>query len=127
MIIIFFADIFDAEVFDDKGEYNVTRRMLPEVGAAGDRSISKLGEVDIQPVIGNAAGLFETRHAFANLHIDPAVGADEAAQVVLFDDFIQEEIQGEFHVLVLGHGGAVVEVFYVKHYKPGVRGRDGDV
>ena len=113
VIIIFFADIFDAEVFDDKGEYNVTRRMLPEVGAAGDRSISKLGEVDIQPVIGNAAGLFETRHAFANLHIDPAGRTDKSAQVVLLNDLVQK---------VSGHGGAVVEIFDFQRQKPGIRG-----
>ena len=79
-----------------------------------------MGEVDFQPVIGNAAGLFEARHTFADLHIYPAVGADEDVQVVLLDDIIREEIQGEFHVLVSGHGGAVVEIFDFKHHKPGV-------
>ena len=37
------------------------------------------------------------------------------------------EIQGKFHVLVSGHGGAVVEIFDVKRHKPGVRGLDGAV
>ena len=67
----------------------------------------KLGEVDFQPVIGNVAGLFETRHAFVDLHIDPSVREDESEQVVLLNDLIREEIQGKFHVLVSGHGGAV--------------------
>ena len=75
--------------------------------------------MEFQPVIGNAAGLFDTRHAFANLHIDPDVWADEAAQVVMFDDIVREKIQGKFHVLVTGHGRSVVEVFNV--------GRDGAV
>ena len=96
--------------------------MLPEGRGAGDRRISKLGEVDFQLVIGDAVGLFETWNAFAYLHVDPAVGADEAAQVVLLDDLVREEIHGEFHVLVSDHGVAVIEIFDAKHHKPGVRG-----
>ena len=69
----------------------------------------------------------QTRHAFADLRIDPAVGADKAAQVVLFDDLVMEEIQGEFHVLITCHGGVVVEVFNVERHKPGVSGIDGAV
>ena len=80
--------------------------------------------MDFQPVIGDAAGLFETRNTFADIHTDPAVGADEAAQVV---NLVREEIQGEFHVLVSGHGSAVVEIFDVKCHKPGVRGRYGAI
>ena len=127
VISILFANIFDEKVVDDKGEGDVTRCMLPKGRGARDRCISKLDEVDFKPVIGNADVLFETRHAFADLHIDPAVGADEAAQVVLFDDLVWEEIQDEFHVLVSGHGGAVVEVFDVERHKLGVRGRYGAV
>ena len=64
--------------------------------------------MDFQPVIVDAAGLFETRHAFADLHIYPAVGVEEAVQAVLFDNLVKEEIQGNFHVLVTGHGDAIV-------------------
>ena len=92
VIIIFSANIFDAEVVDEKGEGDVTHLILPEGRGAGDRHISKLDEVDFQPVIGDTAGLFETRHAFTDLYIYLAVGEDEAAQVVLFDDLIREEI-----------------------------------
>ena len=113
MISIFFAKIFDAKVVNNKGEGDVTRCMIPEGRGAGDRRISKLGEGYFRPVIGNAAGLFETLHAFADLHVDPTVGEDEDAQVVLLDDIVREEIQGKFHVLVSGHVGAVIEIFDV--------------
>ena len=126
-ISILFADIFDAKVVNDKGEGDVTHHMLTESRGTGDRHISKLGEVYFKPFIGDGDGFFETRCAFTDLHIDPAVGADEATQVVLFNDLVQEEIQGEFHVLVLGHGGPVVEVFDVERHKLGVRDRYGDV
>ena len=88
VISIFFSGIFDAEVVNDKGEGDVTRCMLPEVRGAGDRCISKLGKVDFQSVISDAAVSFQTRHAFVDLYIDP--------QVVLFDDLVREEIQGDF-------------------------------
>ena len=83
--------------------------------------------MDFQAVVGDAASLFDTQHDFADIHIDPAVGEDEAAQVVLFDDLVQEEIQGKFNVLVTVHGGAVVEVFNVERHKPGIGGRYGAV
>ena len=51
MISIFFSDIFDAKVVDDKGESDVMHRMLPEGGGVGDRFISKLSEVEFQTVI----------------------------------------------------------------------------
>ena len=71
--------------------------------------------------------MFETWHAFVDIHIYTAVGADEAAQVVLLNDLVREEIQGEFHVLVSGHGGSVLEIFDVERHKLGARGRDGAV
>ena len=46
VIRIFFADIFDAEVVNNKELGDVMRHMLPEGRGVGDRSISKLGEVD---------------------------------------------------------------------------------
>ena len=80
-------------------------------GVRRDRRISKLGEVDFQLVIGNADGLFEIRNSFADLHIDPAVEADESVQAILIDDLAREEIQSDFHVLLLVHGDAIVEIF----------------
>ena len=55
------------------------------------------------------------------------VGADKVVQVVLINDLVREEIQGEFHVLILGHGVAVLEVLNVEHHKSGVGERYGAV
>ena len=122
IINIFFSDIFDAEVVDDKEKSDVTRHMLPEGGGAGDRRTSKLGEIDFEPFIGNAAGLFETWNAFADMHLDTSVRAYKTVQVVFLNDLVWEEIQGKFHVLVSVHGDAVVEIFDVQSHKPGIRG-----
>ena len=46
VISIFFADILDTEVVDNKVEGDVTRRILLEGRDAGDRRIFKLGQVD---------------------------------------------------------------------------------
>ena len=53
VVSILFVDVFDAEVFEDKGEGDVTRRILTEGRGAGDRRISKLGKVDFQTFIGD--------------------------------------------------------------------------
>ena len=50
----------------------------------------QIGRGGFSLVIGDAAGLFYTRHEFAVLHIDPAVGADKDAQVIMFDDIARE-------------------------------------
>ena len=46
VIHIFFANIFDAEVVNNKGLGDVMRHMLLEGRGVGDRRISKLGKVD---------------------------------------------------------------------------------
>ena len=65
--------------------------------------------------------MFETWHAFSDLHVDPYIRADKITHVVLLNDLIREEIQGEFYGLVSGHGGDVVETFDVQRHKPGIR------
>ena len=50
--------------------------MLPKGMGLRDRGVDKLGKVDMEPIICNAAGLFQACHAFVNLHVDPAVGSN---------------------------------------------------
>ena len=47
--------------------------MLPELRSSGNRGKSKMGKVIFEPVVGNAAGLFEARHAFSDFEVNPAV------------------------------------------------------
>ena len=44
--------------------------------------------------------------------MNPAVGA-ERAEAVLVDNFVQDACQGKFHVIVSGHGGAIIEILDV--------------
>ena len=83
--------------------------MLPELRSSGSKGKSKVGKVSLEPVVGNAAGLFEAGHAFSDLKVDPAIRT-KRKEVVLVDYFVRDAGQCEFHVLVAGHGGAIVEI-----------------
>ena len=68
-----------------------------------------MGKMSFETVVGDAAGLFEARHAFSDLEVDPSVRI-ERAEVVLVNYFVRDAGQCKFHVLVAGHGGAIVEI-----------------
>ena len=68
-----------------------------------------MGKVRFEPVVGDAAGLFEAGHAFSGLEVDPSVRT-ERAEVVLVDYFVRDAGQCKFHVLVEGHGSAMLEI-----------------
>ena len=68
-----------------------------------------MGKVRFEPVVGNASGLFEAGHAFSDLEGNPSVST-LCAEVVLVDYFVRDTGQCEFHVLVAGHGGAIVKI-----------------
>ena len=59
--------------------------------------------------IGDTASLFEAGHAFSDLKVNPAVRT-ECAEVVLVDYVVRDAGQCKFHILVAGHGGAIVEI-----------------
>jgi hypothetical protein len=86
-----------------------------------------LSEMLGEPVVGNAARLFEARDAFPNFHVDPAVGVGEFAKVILGNDLVREHLEVHFHVLILGHWCAVIEILDVCTGKSSTGGGDGTV
>ena len=64
-------------------------------------------KVSFEPVVGDAAGLFEAGHAFSDLEVNPAVRT-ECAEAVLVNNFVRDAGQCDFRVLVSGHGDAIV-------------------
>ena len=68
-----FGDILDTKVVDDEGESDGLGGVLPERTSSGNRGESKMGKMMSEPVIGDAAGLFEAGHAFADLEVNPTV------------------------------------------------------
>ena len=109
VVSVFRANILDPKIVDDEGESDRLGSVLPERRSSGNRGESKMGKVRFEPVISNAAGLFEAGHDFLDLEVNPAVRT-ECAEVVLFDDFVRDTGQHKFHVLVAGHGSAIVKI-----------------
>ena len=109
---VFLADVLDPKVVDDEGENDGLCGVFPERRSSGNRGESKMGKVKFEPVVGDASGLLESGHAFSDLEVNPAVRT-ERAEVVLVDYFVRDVCQCEFHVLVAGHGGAIVEILYI--------------
>ena len=61
--------------------------VLPKGRIESDRSITKLCKMCSEAVIGNASGLFETRHALSVLEVYPTVRASKSSKVVLVENF----------------------------------------
>ena len=106
---VFLADVLDPKVINDEGENDGLGGVLLERRGSGNRGKAKMGKVSFELVVGNADGLFEARHSFSDLEVDPAVGT-ERAEAVLVNNFVWDACQGKLHVLIAGHGGAIVEI-----------------
>ena len=107
MVSIFLAGVLDLKVVYDEGENYGLGGVLPERRSSRNRGESKMGKVSFEPVVGDAAGLYEAGHAFSDIEVDPAVRT-ERAEVLLVDYFVRDAGQCEFHVLVAGYGCAIV-------------------
>ena len=95
--------------------------VFPKRGGARDGGISKLGEMQMEAFIRNAPGLFQAWHSFADFHINSSVGG-QGAKIVLADDFVRDNVQGNLHVFVPGHWSVIIKVFYVQGQEPGIGG-----
>ena len=83
---VFLADVIDPKVVNDEGENDGLGGVLPDRRGSGNRGKFKVGKVSFEPVVGDAASLFEAGHAFSDIEVDPSVGT-ERAEVVLVDYF----------------------------------------
>ena len=86
MVLRVLADVLDTEIFDHKGEADVFGGMLPKGRGSSDGGVAKLGKVYLEPIVCNAAGIFQAWNAFADLHVYPSVRC-KLEEVVLGDDF----------------------------------------
>ena len=68
-----FADVLDTEIVEQKGEADVFGGMLPKGRGSSDWGVAKLGKVYLDPIVRDAAGLFQAWHAFADLQVYPPV------------------------------------------------------
>ena len=64
---VLLSDVLDPKVINNEGENDGLGGVLPERRGYGNRGEAKMGEVSFEPVVGDAAGLFEDGHAFSDL------------------------------------------------------------
>ena len=97
------SGVLDTEIVDHKGEADVFSGVFPKGRGPSDRGVAKLCKVYLEPIIRNAAGLFQAWHAFADIQVYPSVRC-KLEEVVLDDDFLREYCQADFHILVTPMG-----------------------
>jgi hypothetical protein len=66
-------------------------------------------------------------HPLPNLDVDPAFRSDNAAKVVMDNDFVGDDVKMETHVFMVWHGGVEVEIGEVNAQNLGPRGTDGGI
>ena len=86
MVGVFLAGVLDPKVVDEEKENDGLGGVLPECRSYGNRVEYKMGKMIFEPVVGNAAGLFEAGHAFSYLEVNPDIKT-ECRKVVLVDYF----------------------------------------
>ena len=81
--------------------------MLPKGRGSREGGAYKLGKVDIEPIVCNAAKLFQAWHTFADLQVHPYFGY-ELAEVLLGDDFFRNYVQADLHIQIAFHRSIVI-------------------
>ena len=83
------ANALDTEIVNHKGESDVFGGMLPKGRGLSYGGVAKLGKVYLEPIVCNAAGIFQAWNDFADLHVYPSVRC-KLEEVVLGDEFFRE-------------------------------------
>ena len=107
------TDVLDTEIVNHKGEADVFGGMIPKGRGSIDGGVAKLGKVYLEPIVRDAAGLFQAWHVFADLQVYPSVRC-KLEEVVLGNDFFRDYCQADFHILVLPHRGIVIKILNVQ-------------
>ena len=105
------ANVLNAKIIDDKGKIDGASVVGPQGRSDGDGAIAVLGKVGGELIIGDTTGLFQPRHAFSDLHVNPAIGGGKRAQGVFVEDFVRDFRDVELHIFVTVHGGTIIECF----------------
>ena len=121
MVCRVLANVLDTKIVDHKEEAYVFGGMLHKGRGSSNGGVAKIGKVDLEPIVRNAAGLFQAWHSFADLQVHPYVRC-ELDEVVLGYDLFRKYRQAYFHILVTPHGGVVIKILMSRVMKraPGV-------
>ena len=83
------TDVPDTKIFNHKGEADVFSGMFPKGRGLSNRRVAKLCKVYLEPIVRDAAGLFQAWHAFEDLQVYPSVRC-KLEEVLLGDVFLRE-------------------------------------
>jgi len=77
--------VSDGKVIHNQGKVDVPSGVSPQAGCVRTWMVAMWQKEFLEVVIGNATGLREAVHAFANFHIDVPI-VDEVMKVVVLHD-----------------------------------------
>ena len=67
------VSVLDTKIVNHKGEEDVFGDMLSKGRGLSDGGVAKIGKVYLDPIVRDAASLFQAEHAFADLQIYPSI------------------------------------------------------
>ena len=120
------SGVFDTEVVNHEVEEDIFGGMLPKGRVSLDGGVAKLGNLDMEPIVCNTAGLFQAWHAFVDLQVHPSIEC-ELAEVVLGYYFFRNYVQADLHILISRHRGIVIMFLNIQSEETGTGGRNGAV
>ena len=97
------ANIFNAEVINDKDELNGTPFMAPETRGGGSLIIAGFVQAFAEQVVGKLAGLWQTISAADNFIIHPTI-MNTGQNIVFINDFLRNVRQFDANIFRSGHG-----------------------
>ena len=100
--------------------------MLQKGKGSRDVGVSKLGKMDLDPIVCNAAGLFQAWHAFAYLQVHASIVC-ELAEVVLGNDLFKKYVQAYLNILIARHRSIVIIFFNIQSEETGTGGGYGAI
>jgi hypothetical protein len=119
---MFFSNGFDAEIVDNKSEFDGSCVVEPKGRCDRRGSVPKFGQVRGKSVVGDSSCLFEPWHSFSYFHVYPPLGGCDGRQIVFGRKFGWDFVDVNFDIFIPRHGGAVIEVFDIKSSEAGIWG-----
>ena len=113
MVGVFFSDVFDTEIINNKTKTYGAPCVMPEAWGVAYRCIAVAPEEADQLFLGQDAGLGKTVRPATYLHVDFAV-MDNVMEFVVCDDFMGDGGDGDEHVFVILHRCAKIVVFNIQ-------------
>ena len=86
--------------------------MAPKARGLTGRDVSERSEVGFELIVRKNGSLFEAIHSFSDFNINKALGVEiRCGQIVLIDNFGNEILAVDPHILIDDHIGDEEEVF----------------